>query len=721
MTAFPPRATRALNATLAALECAACASLLVLGTTSPAWAYVDPSVMTYTIQALAGVAVALSTVAGVLMRRTRKRLMNVLEIDENHHKQVEPDIHRLDARGNAVANRADRLRRKPRPARGSRPYRPGWRTRLGLAFAVSLFAVVTVVVVAPLEVLAASVGSVVFGIRDVWHVAFAMGGVALLGLTLLLTLLRGRAFSAALMLVFGLAMGAYLQAMFMNQGLPPADGNAVAWERYTTVTVLTGAVWALVIAVPPIASLRSRARAHAAAVALSCALTIVQGVALGSLFMPGPHADAVPAGHANGDLTVTERGLLNVSGKSNVVVFVLDTYDTQDLLRLLPDHPGMFDEFTGFTWYENCTGSLIPTRYAIPYLLTGDLPRDEQLWTEYTHQRYRHSDLLPTIKDAGYSIGVYSDSIYYESTAEGEGWQRMARHTLNVHPLSATEGLNIGGTVKALGKIALYRDLPWALKPPFWFFTDEINVKMARMADQAAPDSVPYVMDDAAYFKKQRAQGLSVNDDDAGEKGSFRFIHLLGTHYPYLLDENGENIGAGNSDLDRQALGSMKMVEDYIRQLKRLGLYDRTTIVVTADHGYWYLTKDPIEKPTSPIMLVKPAQSAQLDAQPLKRSKAPVSHLDYPATILKALGVERYRDYGTPLDEVPESVERPRSYLMTTSDGTADRRILEFMIEGDALDFSNWRLTGRAWEVDQTRRPNDSSSERLGMRQQKTD
>ncbi|WP_418954077.1 hypothetical protein, partial [Tractidigestivibacter sp.] len=53
----------------------------VLVPAEPALAYVDPSVMTYTIQALAAVAVALSAVLGVAFRRTRKALMRLLHID----------------------------------------------------------------------------------------------------------------------------------------------------------------------------------------------------------------------------------------------------------------------------------------------------------------------------------------------------------------------------------------------------------------------------------------------------------------------------------------------------------------------------------------------------------------------------------------------------------------------------------------------------------------
>lgn len=73
-------------------------SLLVIATVAyltlaqPAFAYVDPSIMTYTIQALAGVAVALSTVFAVAFRRVRKKLVKLLGIDENANKEVEGKV-----------------------------------------------------------------------------------------------------------------------------------------------------------------------------------------------------------------------------------------------------------------------------------------------------------------------------------------------------------------------------------------------------------------------------------------------------------------------------------------------------------------------------------------------------------------------------------------------------------------------------------------------------
>ena len=58
----------------------------------PTLAYVDPSVMSYTVQAIAGVAIALGVVFGVVWRKIKKGTNKVLGRDENSGKEVEDDI-----------------------------------------------------------------------------------------------------------------------------------------------------------------------------------------------------------------------------------------------------------------------------------------------------------------------------------------------------------------------------------------------------------------------------------------------------------------------------------------------------------------------------------------------------------------------------------------------------------------------------------------------------
>ena len=65
-------------------------------------AYVDPSVMTYMIQAIAGVVIAIGAIVGVYFRRAKKKINQQLNIDENRNKEVESD--EIDMSENNSAN-----------------------------------------------------------------------------------------------------------------------------------------------------------------------------------------------------------------------------------------------------------------------------------------------------------------------------------------------------------------------------------------------------------------------------------------------------------------------------------------------------------------------------------------------------------------------------------------------------------------------------------------
>ena len=58
-------------------------------------AYVDPSVMSYTVQAIAGVAIALGVVFGVVWRKVKRGASKALGRDENAGKEVEDEIERV--------------------------------------------------------------------------------------------------------------------------------------------------------------------------------------------------------------------------------------------------------------------------------------------------------------------------------------------------------------------------------------------------------------------------------------------------------------------------------------------------------------------------------------------------------------------------------------------------------------------------------------------------
>lgn len=74
-----------------------CLVLTVLfGLPMTAEAYIDPSVTSYALQAVAGVIIALGVIFGVVWRRIKKGTAKVLKIDENSNKEVEEDVRLTD-------------------------------------------------------------------------------------------------------------------------------------------------------------------------------------------------------------------------------------------------------------------------------------------------------------------------------------------------------------------------------------------------------------------------------------------------------------------------------------------------------------------------------------------------------------------------------------------------------------------------------------------------
>ncbi|MBR2680687.1 MAG: hypothetical protein IKE23_08040, partial [Exiguobacterium sp.] len=156
-------------------------SLLALPAFSePAWAYVDPSVMTYTIQALAGVAVALSAVAGVAFRRTRKALLKAMNIDENAKKEVDIAWRRIECEESnlgapassfgdgATSEGANRKgRKKDASASNQQGEALSWGKRFAISLLVTLFCGVTLGISAPIETVAGAAGDLLFSPQDV--------------------------------------------------------------------------------------------------------------------------------------------------------------------------------------------------------------------------------------------------------------------------------------------------------------------------------------------------------------------------------------------------------------------------------------------------------------------------------------------------------------------------------------------------------------------------
>ena len=680
-----------------ALPSAGCVALVavvaLVAFARPAYAYVDPSVVTYTIQALAAVAVALSAVAGVAFRRTRGIFLKFLGIDEDANRIVEPDVARIDPADKASVDAAAREALTAKPARKEEAPLT-WRQRLIWALLASGFLCLTVLIVSPVEIVASSESSLTFGLADVWWLILGAGVLAAVLLALAMSALRGRVFRVAVAVVCAVGVCAWLQAVALNRGLPVADGRAVPWHDYTTITVISATVWACGLAVAVTLALRVPRVFRAVATVLCSLLAIIQVIGAASLAI-NP-SDSSILGNPD-TIVVTGEGLYTVSSKDNVIVFILDTTDSGHVLEFLENKPDLLDDFTGFTYYADSTGKMIPTHNAIPTLLTAHSMADYGDYWTWANNTYPDSTFLDDMLDAGFELGIYS----CESFWNNEIGEYLAERTINIRAASKGEGVapDPVGTIRILWRCAFYRGSTWLLKRFFWFYTDQINNTMIADDASAFNENAPYTYDDARWYRNLRQERISVVE--GGENGSFRLIHLLGSHEPFLVDENGINVSPFNTTEERQTQGSFLMVGEYLNQLKELGLYDDATIIVTADHGEWYYTAEHLKSPSCPIMMVKPGhQTAEEAAAPLVFSDVPVSHDDFQSTVLQSMGAsdEVVSAYGTSILDLDDS-PRIRTYITSRWNTPDDRTEImdEYEIDGYALDINNWTYTGRTW------------------------
>ena len=124
------------------------------------------------------------------------------------------------------------------------------------------------------------------------------------------------------------------------------------------------------------------------------------------------------------------------------------------------------------------------------------------------------------------------------------------------------------------------------------------------------------------FCDKLESEGLTARNGDK----TFVVQHLMGTHL-FKNDEFGKY--KEGASYEETTLGCLHIVSQYIRQMKEVGVYDNSTIIITADHGWEYGQQ--------PVFFIKEA-GASLDE--IEDNNAPVSFHELLPTIARIAGVD---------------------------------------------------------------------------------
>ena len=474
-------------------------------------------------------------------------------------------------------------------------------------------------------------------------------------ITILVYFLTAKQFALVCELIFAISLACLIQGMFLNGKMNVMDGSVQVWALLTMI--VNAAVWIAIIGI--IVSLKYILKKNVVKTyAMICIyLSIIQLVTWGYLRI-STHIERTYS-----DYELTTEARFELDPEHNVIVFVLDWYDAQILDRLIAKNDDFLEPLKDFTWYKNASSLYAFTTMSVPYMLTGVEWRYDMTDAEYGDYAFGNSTLLYDIADKKYDVCVYTEGHYLPVKIKD-----VIRNFSDV----TFEGWKYTGIFKQMLSCSKYKSYPFALKSRYWYADGELARAMKGSSVHTAAHDEP-------FYNELLYTGIQVRQSSKYE-GAFRFYHLHGMHIPF------------EPDIESQGEYCMNIVYEYLEQLKDAGLYDEATIIVTADHGQNYIAmEDMLEKydldiASSPILFVK--KSGQTGENGPEVSMAPVSHAEFPATLIEAVCGDTI-DYGDTFEDIAEDAERIRYFEYRRHD---DIPYAKYSINGYVRDWNNWTL-----------------------------
>ena len=157
------------------------------------------------------------------------------------------------------------------------------------------------------------------------------------------------------------------------------------------------------------------------------------------------------------------------------------------------------------------------------------------------------------------------------------------------------------------------------------------------------------------FYDLLEKDGLSFSEEQKG----ISIIHLFGLHYPYETDKNcNTKYGATKQE---NIYGLKLLIDTYIGELKRLDMYDNSTVIITADHGGMLSERD-----LFPILLIKQKNEKHMNTQ---TNDYPIDSKDFVPTILEIIGADNYSEFGLSIfDNTGEKRNRVFYYKLNQDD-----------------------------------------------------
>jgi hypothetical protein len=500
-------------------------------------------------------------------------------------------------------------------------------------------------------------------------------------LMLFAVLQRIPGYKRVLSCVFVLAVLLWLQGNVLLWDYGHLDSADIPWEDKYVYGIIDAAIWFSLLAV---ALLRPES-INKIAYKLGIALIFVQLVSLVLISI----RTTAPSW-----AEYTEDGgpKFSFSSGENIIILVLDSFQTDIFQEILLEDESYGEIFDGFTYFRNAVGGYPTTYPSIPLMLTGRYYDNSVPIQEFIKESYLSCSVPGVLKKKGYHVFMPIKKSIYCGDAIASNHIRK-RETIRFEPDKLIPLLDL----------ALFKYSPHVLKAAI--FDKKLN--KPRVIGKIFPPEGDG-KDGAAGGERKHADirfiEEMISESRLGPYGSvFKLYHLNGLHAPYRLNERleYEELQSDIPGATELAKAELRITGMFLDKLKEMGIYDNAMIFMVADHGSFK-----VEEPgwlsnnnmayLNPLVLVKPFSSRG----GIKVSEAPVSLADIPMTILEELGLND-KAPGVSMFKVDKSAERVQRYFSYSWEGDWNSAYLpdmrEYSIKGPGWLHGSWRRSHRTF------------------------
>ena len=536
-----------------------------------------------------------------------------------------------------------------------------------------------------------------------WLLSAAMG----VGLIFLLPRdLRSRLVSVA----FGLGLLLWMQGNLFVWQYGTFDGRSIQWDAFWTNGIVDSPVWLLVLAfalvVPPLFIKVGRAAAMVI-MAVQCALLILSaGAALSKTNDPSVRNHAI-------DNTPKYA----FSEERNVILIVLDAYQSDVFREIITEEPEYADYFDGFTYFRDAVAGSNYTELAIPALLSGRMYDNSQRREDFLREAFLEFGVTTRLKQSGYIVDIYpwvgwgNESIYFDE-AIASNLTRIGERKVSEPTFTEKKGkealhlldLSFFRAAPHFLKRFVYNNQQWLITYAATYFLPEGVKKVVSTDNQFA----------ISTFLAQAPPELPI---DRG-RCVFKYFHLTGAHSPLVVDENlnftSRVFPFSRRNYILQAKANLRYLGEFFDKLRDAGIYNNSLILVLGDHGsgespeMYFDTGNAEPTPLHlegttrnfrrdkaralPLVLIKRIG----ESGPLETSNAPVSLRDVPATIVSELELDESTDRASMFQLDPDA---PRVRYHGAFDFSPNKSgfvdaITMYRIEGDSWLDESWSVEG---------------------------